>query len=149
MTITKREDACGIAPARVSTTILSFSEPGACRVVLRRRGDLADGPDNEIVLRSGSADEVAFGPFDDVDVIALWRALGASTGALPGLQCPDGALHWPFRQLGRLRVGDVETSRRRRQAAGRRPRFLVRRKPGRLPRRPLVFRECEIVGGRD
>jgi hypothetical protein len=51
-------------------------------------------------------------------------------------------------QLGKLRLGRVQDRRRLAVLNRRRPRFLTRRKSGRLPTLPLVFREREIAKGR-
>lgn len=79
------------------------------------------------------------------DAVALWRQLGASTGAPLLLQRADGGLEAAYPQLGRLRLGPSRIRRRHGLLNGRRPRFLVRRKPARLPNRPQVFRERELV----
>jgi hypothetical protein len=63
------------------------------------------------------------------------------------IQGRDGELHQPVEQIGLVQVGPVRIRRGKAVLAGRRPRFLVRRKPARLPRRPLVYREREIAGG--
>lgn len=80
------------------------------------------------------------------EAVALWRALGAGTGAPLLLQDEEGRLETPFPQIGRLALGATRIRRRHGLLNGRRPRFLVRRKPARLPNRPQVFREPEIVG---
>jgi hypothetical protein len=59
----------------------------------------------------------------------------------------DGDVSQPFQQIGRLQLGPVRIRRGKAVLSGRRPRFLVRRKTARLPRRPLVYREREIAGG--
>ena len=80
------------------------------------------------------------------EAVAMWRALGAATGAPLMLQREDGALETPYPQVGRLALGRSRIRRRHGLLNGRRPRFLVRRKTTRLPNRPQVFREREIVG---
>jgi Family of unknown function (DUF6101) len=49
-------------------------------------------------------------------------------------------------QIGRLILGRVRIRRRHAGLGGRRPRFLARRKTGRLPARPQIHRgENEII----
>jgi hypothetical protein len=58
----------------------------------------------------------------------------------------DGDLTEAFPHLGAVRV-EAPSPRRRVRAtlARRRPRILMRRKPGRLPPMPAVHREREII----
>jgi hypothetical protein len=59
----------------------------------------------------------------------------------------DGTLREPFERMGQVRVG-MPSPRRRRRAAikWRRPRFLMRRKPGRpLAQQPVFRGEREII----
>jgi hypothetical protein len=88
------------------------------------------------------------GRFDENEVVAVWRELAATTGFPLLTQSEDGAVQQPFPQVGRVRLGRVRIRRRHGLLNGRRPRFLVRRKTTRLPRRPTVYREHEIIGSR-
>lgn len=97
------------------------------------------------------ADGVTFlslGPFAEEDVVATWRSIAASSGLLLLASGPDGRLDPIYPQLGRVVMGERRDGRRLAVLAGRRPRFLVKRKPARLPRRPRVHRERELVAGR-
>ncbi|ACL55405.1 DUF6101 family protein [Methylobacterium nodulans] len=81
------------------------------------------------------------GTYGDADVVAVWRRLGAETG-LPLLVIQeDGAVTPLGAQLGRVKLGAVRIRRRHGLLSGRRPRFLCRRKTGRLPLRPAVHRD--------
>jgi hypothetical protein len=84
------------------------------------------------------------GRFDGGEVVAAWRDFGAATGFPLVTQSEDGALQHPYPQVGRVQLGRIRI--RRRHGLGRRPRFLVRRKTARLPRRPTIYREREISG---
>jgi hypothetical protein len=96
---------------------------------------------------AGGAELMVFGPYEEAEVIAAWRALGAASGLPLAMIGPDGTREDAFPQVGRLRFNGA-LPRRRKGSGGRRPRFLVRRKTGRLPLRPLVHRgEPEIIGG--
>jgi hypothetical protein len=83
---------------------------------------------------------------DSNDVLAEWQ-LWARTFAMPMLIADrDGKLTEAFPHLGAVRV-EAPSPRRRVRAtlARRRPRILMRRKPGRLPAMPAVHREREII----
>ena len=97
----------------------------------------------EVVDRDGAM-LVRLGPFDQDDIVAVWRALGASSGLPLMVERPDGGLDTPYAQVGPLPLGAVRIRRRHGLLSGRRPRFLVRRRTGRLPPRPRVFRGDEI-----
>ena len=90
---------------------------------------------------------LVLGPFGEDDVVAVWRSLAVTSGLPLVLQDGEGALQTPFPQIGPVRLGDVHVRRLHGLLKGRRPRFLVRRKPSRLPRRPHIHCEREIVGG--
>jgi hypothetical protein len=87
---------------------------------------------------------VRLGPFDQDDIVAVWRSLGASSGLPLMVERPDGGLDAPYAQVGPLPIGAVRIRRRHGLLSGRRPRFLVRRKTARLPPRPRVFRKDEL-----
>jgi hypothetical protein len=108
-----------------------------------------DDNDFEIALVDDLGDTLmVLGRFGEDEVVAVWRDLGARTGFPLVTQCEDGALQHPFPQVGRVRLGRIRIRRRHGLLGGRRPRFLVRRKTARLPRRPTVHREREIFGSR-
>ncbi len=91
---------------------------------------------------------VDLGRVEAESVIALWRDLSARLG-LPGVLIgPDGAVTQPFDQIGRLALGPIRIRRRHAFLAGRRPRFLVRRKTARLPERPLIHRGAALSAPR-
>lgn len=109
----------------------------------------AEGGDLRVILVDGAGREaMQLGPFPEEDVIAVWRAVAASSGLTPMMRAWNGRTEPLACQLGRLRLGEAHDRRRLKVLSGRRPRFLVRRKSSRLPVRPLVFREREIAGGR-
>ena len=95
-----------------------------------------------VVDKRGSA-LLRLGPFPESDVVAIWRALGAASGLPLMVEHADGRLA-PYPQVGPVLVGPIRIRRRHGLLAGRRPRFLVRRKTTRLPQRPLVHREREM-----
>jgi hypothetical protein len=83
---------------------------------------------------------------DSNDVLAEWQ-LWARTFAMPMLFADgEGRLREPFARIGGVRLETASPRRRRRGAlARRRPRILMRRKPGRLPPNPTVHRKREII----
>jgi len=83
---------------------------------------------------------------DGIDIIAEWHSWSQVLG-LPLLVVePDGALREAFPQFGPLRVAGPVARRRRRGALGRRrPRFLMRRKPGEHGDMPVHRGEREII----
>lgn len=119
-------------------------QPGGLKGVLLHHDDETNRFD--LVLVNGEGHVALRFEADDEDAVALWRGLGAATGAPLMLQGEDGRLETPYPQVGRLALGPSRVRRRHGLLNGRRPRFLVRRKPARLPNRPQVFREPEIVG---
>jgi hypothetical protein len=54
------------------------------------------------------------------------------------LEGADGVVTEPYPQLGRVALGAVRIRRRHGLLNGRRPRFLTRRKTGRLPELPVI-----------
>ena len=113
--------------------------------------DLSRGGDDARISLVDSAGEgiMTFGPFPEEEVIAIWRSIVASAGLTPMIRAWDGYTEPLASQLGKLRLGRSQDRKRLIVLTGRRPRFLVRRKSGRLPARPLVFREREIACGRE
>jgi hypothetical protein len=88
----------------------------------------------------------SLGPFAEEDVVAIWRDLSAKAGLTRMIVREDGVLVPVSQQVGRLMLGRVRIRRRHAGLGARRPRFLARRKTGRLPARPQIFRgEEEII----
>ena len=86
------------------------------------------------------------GCFDEDDVVAIWRDIAARAGLIRMIVREDGILVPVAEQIGRLILGRVRIRRRHAGLGARRPRFLARRKTGRLPARPQIFRgENEII----
>jgi hypothetical protein len=99
-----------------------------------------------VVDRQGTA-LLELGPFPGEDAVAIWRSLAARSGLPLLIRGHDGRLHETAEQIGSIQLGPVRIRRGKALLTGRRPRFLVRRKTGRLPRRPLVYREREMAAG--
>lgn len=83
---------------------------------------------------------------DSLDVLAEWQTW-ARIFAMPMLVAEeDGTLREPFPMMGAVRVDKPGARKRRRGAiASRRPRILLRRKPGRRDADAAVHREREII----
>ncbi|WP_292504963.1 DUF6101 family protein [Methylobacterium sp.] len=88
------------------------------------------------------------GPFHEDDVVAIWRDVAAKSGLPRMIVREDGQLATVSRQIGPVSLGTTRQRRRHGSLSNRRPRFLVRRKTGQLPVRPLIHRgESEIISG--
>ncbi len=139
-------------PGRIAgLPVALIGDPGARPAGLALRLDerAPDDNDFEIALVDDVGETLmVLGRFDEDEVVAVWRDLGARTGFPLVTQCEDGAVQHPFPQVGRVRLGRVRIRRGHGLLSGRRPRFLVRRKTTRLPRRPTIYREREIIGSR-
>jgi hypothetical protein len=82
---------------------------------------------------------------DAIDIVAEWRRWANVLGLPLLVEGSDGTLREPFARLGAVRVGQPSDRRRRRGTiARRRPRILMRRKPGRAGPR-AVHHEREII----
>ena len=139
------ERICGTGEGSAEGTICglrSGRRPSA--LVLRPDGDMAR---IDVTDREGRI-LVGLGPFEEHEVVAIWRGLAKSSGLPLAIAGPDGQLGFPWPQIGPLQLGPALARRRMPILNGRRPRFLVRRKAARLSRRPLVYREPEIAAGR-
>lgn len=103
-------------------------------------GAIADDERFQLALTAGDGRSVVIAVLDQDDAIAVWRDAGRASGLPLLLETSDGAVTEPYPQLGRLALGPTRIRRRHALLAGRRPRFLTRRKTGRLPERPVVIR---------
>lgn len=92
------------------------------------------------LLAADGSVAATLGRVEGEDVIAIWRGFTHASGVPGVLVGSDGVVCHPYGQLGRLLLGAISIRRRHGLLAGRRPRFLVRRKTARLPERPLVHR---------
>lgn len=110
-------------------------------VVLRLVGG-ASGEDDrfQLALTAGDGRSIVVAVLDADEAIAAWRDVGRSSGLPLLLETPDGSISEPYPQIGRLALGPVRIRRRHALLGGRRPRFLTRRKTGRLPERPVIVR---------
>ena len=110
-------------------------------IALRLAGAaIADDDRFQLALTAGDGRSVVVAVLDQDDAIAVWRDAGRSSGLPLLLETGDGAITEPYPQLGRLALGPIRIRRRHALLAGRRPRFLTRRKTGRLAERPVVIR---------
>jgi hypothetical protein len=100
-----------------------------------------------LILVAAEGEELhRLGSFDEDDVVAIWRDIAARAGLVRMIIREDGVLVPVTEQIGRLILGRVRIRRRHAGLGGRRPRFLARRKTGRLPARPQIYRgENEII----
>lgn len=116
------------APSGTGPTI---GQPFGYALRASARAGTEEGYDIVVVDRQGSV-LLALGPFCEADVVATWRALSATSGLPLLIEHGPGDLRPVCDQIGRMRLGRVRIRRRHAFLGGRRPRFLVRRKPGRV-----------------
>ena len=112
--------------------------------------DAADLVDEDrfllLLVDSAGTTLQGLGPFTEEDVVAVWRDLSAKAGLTRMIVREDGAVIPVSQQVGRLILGPTRVRRRHAGLGARRPRFLARRKTGRLPPRPQIHRgEAEII----
>lgn len=119
---------------------------GASATALAMQAD-PNGRDFRLVLLDGTRALLTLGPYAEEDVVAEWRALGAAAGLPLTVRFSNGSVMALYRQVGRLQVGPLWPRSRHKLLTSRRPRFLTRRKTGRFPVHPCVFRDSEIVAG--
>jgi hypothetical protein len=148
-----REDGAGRSTSLDDIPMASADaawRPSPLRAVALRYWDRAEieGGFALALLDADGQETLVLGPFCEEDVVATWRSLGLEAGLELMIETPDGTLKAPYPQLGRVMLGPIRIRRRHGLLAGRRPRFLVRRKTGRVAPRPLIHREREIAGGR-
>lgn len=133
MAVAAPPELLGSSFGRPATALLLRRDEDGCRI---------------LIAGEGATTLLSLGPFPEEDVIAIWRALAAASGLPLAIAYPDGSVECLSAQIGRLKLGPTRLRRRLVVLNGRRPRFLVKRKFGRWPARPLVYRECEIAVGR-
>ena len=147
----RREDGPGIGtdivqlfPGRCGVASVVGTAQGAAAAGLALRLDpLTDGFLVDVV-DAANVMLVRLGPFDEDEIVAAWRALGAASGLPLLVERVDGGLDAPFSQVGPVALGPIRIRRRHGLLNNRRPRFLVRRKTGRFPPRPRVFSGDEL-----
>lgn len=100
----------------------------------------------QLALTAGDGRSVTVAVLDEDEAVAAWRDFGRSSGLPLLLESTDGVVTEPFPQLGRLALGPVRIRRRYSLLAGRRPRFLTRRKTGCFSERPVII-QGEILSG--
>ena len=107
-------------------------------VALRLANATGDDQVFQLALTAGDGRSITIATVDQDDAVALWRDCGRASGMPLLLETSDGEVSEPFPQIGPLALGPTRLRRRHSFLNGRRPRFLVRRKTGRLAERPVV-----------
>ena len=107
-------------------------------VALRLANTTGEDQVFQLALTAGDGRSITVATVDQDDAVALWRDCGRASGMPLLLETSDGAITEPFPQIGPLALGPIRVRRRHSFLNGRRPRFLVRRKTGRLAERPVV-----------
>lgn len=144
--------APGFAFTASTLPVIGASAPAAkpAGIALAFATDEAEGCGEDrfalLLVDAGGAVLSRLGPFCEEEVVAVWRDLSARTGLPRMIVREDGVLATVGLQVGRLMLGKTRIRRRHGSLGDRRPRFLVRRKTGRLPVRPQIHRgENEII----
>ena len=149
----------GVSDARVDFALTSLPIFGRsvgasvpCGIALSFATDDAEACGEDrfalLVVDADGATLSRLGPFLEDDVVAVWRDIAAKSGLPRMIVREDGELATVSRQLGPVALGTTRYRRRHAFLNNRRPRFLVRRKTGQLPVRPLIHRgESEIISG--
>jgi hypothetical protein len=143
-----KSPAFAASPLPILGTLAGATRPTGIALAFAADDAERSGEDRFDLLLVDDQGEVAsrLGPFAEEDVVAIWRDLSTRTGLPRMIVREDGALSLVSRQIGRVALGTTRMRRRCGLLGGRRPRFLVRRKTGRLPVRPLIHRgENEII----
>lgn len=123
---------------RVGSVRILRASAGWSGVALRLANPTGEDERFELALTAGDGRSVVVANVDHLDAVALWRDFGLRSGLPLLLESVDGKVSQPFPQLGRVALGPVRIRRRHAFLNGRRPRFLTRRKPGRLAELPVV-----------
>lgn len=128
------------APAieRVGSVRILRGSAGWRGVALRLANPSGDDDRFELALTAGDGRSVVVASVGEVDAVALWRDFGRASGLPLLLETADGAVTEPFPQIGLVALGPVRIRRRHGLLNGRRPRFLTRRKTGRLAELPVI-----------
>lgn len=124
---------------RIASVRILRGSAGWRGVAMRLASATRDDERFELALTAGDGRSITVAVAHQDDAVALWRDCGRASGLPLLLETSDGAISEPYPQIGRLALGPVRVRRRHAFLNGRRPRFLVRRKTGRLAERPVVL----------
>lgn len=124
---------------RVASVRIIRRHPHWRGVALRLAGG-EDGAERfELALTAGDGRSITVAVVDQDNGVAVWRDCGRTSGLPLLFETADGVVSEPYPQLGRLALGPIRLRRRHALLNGRRPRFLARRKTGRLADRPVIL----------
>jgi hypothetical protein len=124
---------------RIASVRILRGAPGWHGIAMRLADSGRDEDRLELALTAGDGRSITIAVVHQDDAVALWRDCGRASGLQLLLETADGTITEPFPQIGRLALGPIRIRRRHSFLNGRRPRFLVRRKTGRLAERPVVI----------
>ncbi|MGF7051555.1 hypothetical protein GGC47_000715 [Bosea sp. OAE752] len=130
---------------RVGSVRILRASAGWSGVALRLANPTGEDERFELALTAGDGRSIVIASADQADAVALWRDCGRRSGLPLLLESVDGTVSEPFPQIGRVALGPVRIRRRHAFLNGRRPRFLTRRKPGRLADLPVVLANERLV----
>ncbi|SEF58532.1 DUF6101 family protein [Bosea lathyri] len=123
---------------RIGTVRILRGSAGWRGIALRMANATGNDDCFALALTAGDGRSITVALVDQDDAVALWRDCGRASGLPLLLETSEGTISEPFPQIGRLALGPIRIRRRHSFLNGRRPRFLVRRKTGRLADRPVI-----------
>lgn len=123
---------------RIGTVRILRGSAGWRGIALRLANAAGSDEVFQLALTAGDGRSITIATVDQDDAVALWRDCGRASGMPLLLETSDGQISEPFPQLGPLALGPIRVRRRHAFLNGRRPRFLMRRKTGKLAERPVV-----------
>ncbi len=138
--------SCSVALADGSRNLGGYAGRATGVVLRRKSGTLGhDIFEVAIVFGADQAETPVHLATDDDTVIARWRRYARDLGLKLIIEAQDGTQTACYEQMGGVRLGDVHSRRRIAAMLKHRPRFLTRRRTGKLPAQPVIRREREII----
>lgn len=136
----------GTALADGSRNLAGFAGRATGVVLRRKLGPLGhDIYEVAIVFGADKAETPVHLSTDDDTVIARWRRYARDLGLKLIIEAQDGTQTAFYEQIGAVRLGDVHARRRVAAMLKHRPRFLTRRRTGKLPTQPVMLHRHEII----
>ncbi len=120
-------------------------------VAIRVIPSITEGNDRVAIVlahRDRALDVTLYEADNDSDVVAEWRSWAGALGLPLLIEDFAGRLTEPYSRMGQMVLGRTKP-RRRRSFLARRPRFLVRRKPGTPSAEPEVLRGAREIIARN
>ncbi len=101
----------------------------------------------EVFLTAGDGRDLVIALLDEDEAVACWRNAGKATSLPLLMQCADGSVTNPYPQIGAVALGPFHFRRQHSFLRHRRPRFLMRRKTGRVTLETVTVMGHELSRG--